>query len=148
VARKAMTRIRSSTSELRVESGRFESRVRADLVGGWRRLRREEQRCVLCFTEVEDGVHLMLRCPAYSILREGLLGSLVGLGIRDQEVADYADSCGLAAAQGGVVPRDAAVEARAMTWMVSEKVMEISLEFAKASLAWRNGLLEEPQQEL
>ena len=90
VARKAMTRIRSGTSELRVESGRFESRVRADLVGGWRRLRREERRCVLCFTEVEDGVHLMLRCPAYSILREGLLGSLVGLGIRDQEVAEYA----------------------------------------------------------
>ena len=47
-----------------------------------------------------------------------------------------------------MVPRDAAVEARAMTWMVSEKVMEISLEFAKASLARRKELLEELQQEL
>jgi hypothetical protein len=61
IARFLLTRIRTGTSELRIETGR------------WKRPQEkvEERRCRACMTgEVEDEKHFILDCKIYQTMRE------------------------------------------------------------------------------
>ena len=58
--RKAMTRLRCGTNELRIHTGRFI------------RLPEQERVCQLCIDEVEDERHFLLRCAFFSRERETL----------------------------------------------------------------------------
>ena len=69
-ARRALTRLRSTTHELRVETGRWEKFY----VNGVRyRPRRHERKCRLCYRETEDETHFLLRCPIYADCRTTLI---------------------------------------------------------------------------
>ena len=80
-ARRALTELRSGTSKLRVETGRWERIGVADRWPdpdneGGRALQRHERICRLCFTGVEDERHFLLECPSYEQARSELLESL------------------------------------------------------------------------
>ena len=69
--RRQLTKCRAGTLELRVETGRWETvRVR----GKEMRLQRNQRICEVCFREVEDETHVLLRCPAYKAARAKVLG--------------------------------------------------------------------------
>ena len=70
VARRALARLRSTSHELRVETGRWE---KVSAGGKVYRRSRQERRCRQCFREVEDETHFLLRCPVYSDHRERLI---------------------------------------------------------------------------
>ena len=79
-SRRAMTELRSGTSRLRVETGRYEyvkiTPRRSNGYAGRRRLKREERVCELCYAGVEDEMHFMWDCAAYVRRRDRLLGDL------------------------------------------------------------------------
>jgi len=71
--RRLWTKLRAGCLELRVETGRWE---RLTVAGVQRMAPRWARLCPLCFLEVEDAEHTLLRCSAYDHLRKPfLLGS-------------------------------------------------------------------------
>ena len=71
--RRLWTKLRAGCLELRVETGRWEWLT---VAGVQRMAPRWARLCPLCFLEVEDAEHTLLRCSAYDHLRTPfLLGS-------------------------------------------------------------------------
>ena len=134
-ARRALTRVRSGTCELREETGRWES-----LGGGLGLMRRDERRCELCFSEVEDATHLLLRCPVYDQLRLPALQALEALGDQEQDMAGHARALRLASGQDIPLPRDTEVETRMLQWLTDEEP-ELIMAQLRESLVRRKGLL-------
>lgn len=66
-----LVRIRGGTNCLRLEMGRFE------VVNGSKGLLRKWRLCELCFCEVEDAEHVLLRCRAFVSERSDLLNALM-----------------------------------------------------------------------
>ena len=67
-----LIRLRTGSSNLRLETGRWET-IR--LGGKSLNLDRELRLCKLCFKEVEDECHLICRCPAFKQERDSILGN-------------------------------------------------------------------------
>ena len=138
-ARRALTRVRSGTCELREETGRWES-----LGGGLGLMRRDERRCELCFSEVEDATHLLLRCPAYAQLRIPALQALEAEP-QEQGVVDHARALRLTPGQDPLIPRDLEVETRMLQWLTDEEPELIMTQLRKSLTRrkWLRGITRE-----
>ena len=64
--RRLWCKLRAGCLEVRLETGRWE---RMTVAGAQKLVPRWARRCTLCFTEVEDAEHALLRCPTYERLR-------------------------------------------------------------------------------
>ncbi len=63
-----LTRIRTGTNKLRIETGR------------WTKEEEKDRRCRICFNgEVEDESHFMLRCETYSELRSKMYNKITAV---------------------------------------------------------------------
>jgi hypothetical protein len=77
-ARRALTELRSGTSKLRIDTGRWEmfpSELRSPGAQA-RRLDRSERTCKQCFRDVEDERHFLLKCSKYENERKVFLDEL------------------------------------------------------------------------
>ena len=131
--------MRSGTSELRVETGRWEL-----LGGGLGRLLRCERKCQLCFLEVEDVIHLLLRCPEYTGMR---LQALEALELdEDLEVAAHASVLKQPIVVGALVPRRREVEIRMLKWLTSDVGLELYPELVIKALNRRERRLKDARE--
>ena len=72
--------MRTGTSFLRIETGRYERQPSEN--GSWENLPVEKRICRVCKTEkVEDELHFLLKCPAYTQARIILRHNLEKQGI-------------------------------------------------------------------
>ena len=107
----------------------------------------DERRCVLCFSEVEDATHLLLRCPVYDQLRLPALQALEALGDQEQDMAGHARALRLASGQDVLIPRDTEAETRMLQWLTDEEP-ELIMAQLRQSLVRRKGLLARVVEEL
>jgi hypothetical protein len=140
VGRKALTRLRGCTHELRVETGRWE-RVTLDSVA--HRPRRDERWCRQCYRETEDETHFLLRCPLYSSLRDALITQL-----------EKSCQSALDRVHVFVMRREQALDAasvvdchRTVAWLMADKTrVRLVLEFVRKAFTARRRIVGLSQQ--
>ena len=84
--RSLIAQMRTGTSFLRIETGRYERQK--DINGQWEKLPEEKRICRICETGVENEIHFIFRCTAYTQPRVILRHNIETLGYKYTENTD------------------------------------------------------------
>ena len=134
VARRALARLRSTTHELRVETGRWE-KVQSE--GKAYKPTRQERLCRQCYRETEDETHFLLRCPVYAKCRDQLILRV-----------DRASQLPLDRLHVLVMHREHTLNGpsdfdcyRTVAWLMAEERVNHTLQFVKAAFSIRRKIM-------
>ena len=131
--RRSLTKCRGGALELRVETGRWETmRVRGAVV----KLQRHQRICEVCFRGVEDEMHFVMRCPAYTADRNVVLAKAArGMGFG----AQLAGKIVAGQYKGG----NNAAEEELLTWALNGEGQKLAMRFLRSAVRRRKQILEE-----
>ena len=134
VARRALARLRSTTHELRVETGRWE---KVHSQGKAYKPTRQERLCRQCYRETEDETHFLLRCPVYARSRDQLILQV-----------DMASPLPLDRLHVLVMRREQTLDGpsdfdcyRTVAWLMAEERVKHTLQFVKAAFSTRRKIM-------